>query len=176
MENERQEQSEDARVILARDVLAQMEAHEIRATYGEYVSLPPTSMMDWITNGPDQEPLDLRELLRKDPRACKVCARGALFIAKVKRFNAVTTQDVPTPHSWRAMSRYLGEFSREQLALMEMAFEGNDIHDELDGEQHSAIAAWRIEQLMPLISEDEESILLKAIMQNVIANRGEFVP
>jgi hypothetical protein len=66
-------------------------------------------------------------------KACEVCGVGALFVAKLDRVDALTIGDMELSlNNDSAMRRYLEtEFSAEQLALIEIAFEGQWIIEQL---------------------------------------------
>lgn len=171
-----------ARVTLAQDVLDQLAGGVIQATLGEYVGLDQNVTMLWKLSTVNSS-YDLRELVTVSTE-CRVCAKGALFVAKVSRFNAISTSQVPGPTHWRSMAAYLSEFPRDQLDLMEFAFEGRITGDpDVDGEMLHVAQKWRRDVLNRFDSHADQldegvigPVLLRAIMQNVVDNGGEFVP
>lgn len=160
---------QQARVTLAKDVIAQLNARRFVATLGSYV----------MTRGADADRLrsskraDDAKTVFADLRACEVCAVGALFLATVERHNSVAIRDV----SFSADGRHIELFSEvdravlhrffspDQMALIESAFEGD-----LYGDEDTVRSAIKF----GFAHRDADS-RLRAIMANIIAN-GEFVP
>ena len=142
------DQKATKRVNIAKDALAWIEAGALTPYCGVY--LDPTR---YPTNEEIDSGIQLRDIVLGP---CKVCAKGALFIAKAVRYNNVKVDQ------WREASYYDGplteHFDREQLRLIETCFEGWDI-DYID---------WKNNYPDP---KDR----LVAILQNIIDNDGTFV-
>lgn len=74
------------RVVIAHDVLAQLQAKKFRPIRGMIVNIP----------GVDDEVFDSTSLQAsvKDAARCDVCAKGAVICSLAARFNTVTGDDV----------------------------------------------------------------------------------
>lgn len=171
------------RVAIAKDVLAQIAASKVCPTRGTWVAVDSKEL-----------PSSFADVVEK--KVCQSCAIGTTFLslARLKGlqtagfFNHYSrTFDIRLEAMLKALEPY---FPREQLALMEVAFEGHAVtYDICDGD----IAA--TETSAPLShaerqaaisfggwDEDEERVdisdtdTLERIMLNIIDNHGEFVP
>lgn len=185
--------AEDPRVLLAKDVIAALDAKRMNARGG--ITTHPYIFYDGI--GSDDLEVDARKALKG--KKCRVCAKGALLVAAVDRFNEVRLEDLydldqpginidkGTPSR-----QWLGQwFGDDQLALMEAAFEAElgvsddterlreayeesgeydyDMDDEVaDTPLHDAV------EFGEAIDYPDER--LRAIMENVVKNNGEFIP
>jgi hypothetical protein len=98
---------------------------------------------------------------------CQVCALGSLLLAKAVRYNAVSVQDIADIR----IDRLTDHFSVEQINQIEAAFEGHSyssangtyLDDEVCNE------SWKAKYPDP-------SKRFRAIMKNIIRNKGTFVP
>lgn len=192
---------EDPRVIIARDVLSQLDARRLVAEVNIYLSVDGPIIPTGCPTGWNPE---VRDLLVG--RTCGVCAIGALFVAKVDRVDALRFSEMGGRlNDDGRMRTYLDEFDPVQLVLMELAFEGGWILEQLTGGRVDISDVWDTCgvcegpddcslcddcELLPEFQsalrfhEDYEAgdidgrieRRLRAIMQNVIANGGEFRP
>jgi hypothetical protein len=135
------------RVLIAKDVLEMLPLlHPVQGTY-----------------------LLLKESLRKDLRDaktnmkfvasnCKVCALGACFLGWVHHFNTLSILDLNcTDHE--QMIRLMSDvFDAGQLEMIEAAFEGFD----------------RLASYVTRYPDLHDR--LRAIMENIVVNKGTFVP
>lgn len=101
-------------------------------------------------------------------KPCSVCAKGALFIAAVDKFNSVKVRAFGMNDEDVVMEPLLAYFTEEQLNLVEAAFEGwNHLAGDAD--------------LVEYVTEDyikkypDARKRLRAIMRNIIVNKGTFV-
>lgn len=164
------------RVIIAKDVIAALNSRKIVATTGLYVDEDP--LVDVVLTEKDLDK-DYRQVLPK-LEECQACAVGSMFLCAVKRADnlplretnllaeiqdnkewgdgkaAATLAEVhPGFHSY--LTRF---FDRDQIYLMENAFEQSSIHERV--------------RVVCLYGDDEER--LRMIMENVVRNRGRFQP
>jgi len=172
----------EKRVIIAKDVIAALNAKRYAAKRKVYVEfMDPLSF----------EASDQLDKVIKDKK-CDVCAIGAVFISAVDRFDNLKCEDVVI-HTRSASTmefhfeqfgdrlgingitssgimNYMTDFfDRNQLRLMEAAFECENIACYLDTQIiNRAIEFGRAESNI-------ENRLIK-IMQNVIENDGTFNP
>lgn len=146
-------------VEIARDVIRLMKAKKLVARTMTYLTLDSP-----IPTGTKE----LQTLIEQDDFKCYVCAIGGLFVSLVAKENACPIRwgpelgrqfgRVPTIPQFRqdGMRRRLRKyFSREQLGLIEAAFE------------RSIRFGYKY---------DDPSDRMIAIMRNIIRNQGEFKP
>lgn len=138
------EDTEDIRVTLAKDVIAALNAKRFNAKTGNYLRI---FVKGEGYVGYPRDSIGNRNANAKEAFAdklCSVCAKGALLVAAIDRFDQVRlselygsydyiTLDGSTPaHTW--LQQW---FSRKQLALMEMAFEGRECSVDTENLPHS---------------------------------------
>jgi hypothetical protein len=155
-----------ARVEIAKDVLAAIDLGVLLPkAHNAYV---------FLSYKPQRGEFDLRKAFgKKLIKDCEVCGIGALFIAKVGRLDAVKAGGA------LGNARFDGDYVREQLltffstrqlALIECAFEYDDgDHPRLTPDEVYNAVLFGVEH----INERER---MRAIMQNIIDNHGEFCP
>jgi hypothetical protein len=176
------------RVAIAKDVITQLDAKRISANTGSYIT---SEILQNLICNEEEEQSDeeeiiyslksLKELL---PTAqCTVCAKGALFVADVCIRNEVSFTNDESLNKINEddfVSEKLNYFSRKQLDLIEVAYEGysNNADNTLivDGsyidEYHKAREFWENFRYTWQASNDR----MIAIMKNIIKNRGTFKP
>lgn len=151
----------EKRVALAQDVIMQLNAELIIAEQGTYLSLHEENSLK-----------------------CDACALGSLFICSVTKPELALDIDVVVDMSDReSMQDHLGGiFDPAQLDMIETAFEMDSYMKYpkgLDVDDESAVTAFN-----DLINKTIEfgrkyvydKARLIAIMENVVANKGTFVP
>lgn len=94
------------------------------------------------------------ELTSRRLPPCRVCARGSLLIASVDRFDRCDLSKITTLDSL-IVDRTRREWGTEQVTLIEAAFE---LYDYTSG--------------LPA----DPKLRLVVIMENIVANNGEFIP
>lgn len=168
------------RVVVAKDVLAALNAKRITAkhnTYGQFFldyNLPYETRIGAIAS-------DAQQLLLQGQIDCTVCAIGAIFTCAVERINKLTFDEMRSMGKKR-MAGYMAEFfSAEQLDLIECAFERTAEH----------VKSKRYVTRNPLVDTTADDELrracafdapyaaeprMRAIMTNIIANKGTFIP
>lgn len=161
------------RVMIAKDVLAQIKAKRYFAESGEWVKplwsddqksiaiklYPKSSIKDAFKS--------------KAINSCRVCALGGLFMSCTNLNNNTTVQDLKN-------ETYIGDlvadddkisnglnriFTQGQLMLIESYFEG--------GEGYFRDGNEKTQTFLESYNDDER---LKIIMQNIIDNNGTFKP
>lgn len=158
----------ERRVMIARDVLAQLRAQKIQARCGIYYQAP----IGFTSDGEQQ--------LRDVAPVCTACAKGALFACKVSFVNNITVGqsrsrwdfDMAEVQNTQICAYLRPEFSRTQLALVEWAFEvGAGVSCPTGISQvtlNKAVAFGMAHQ--------DSALRLRAIMRNIIENGGTFRP
>lgn len=149
------------RVAIAKDALEWLKAGALVARQYVYVL-------------PQKEPAskDARKQLRDIVLGpCQACALGALFLAKAVRFNDVTVGDYVQSDDDGAMCRnnLYSYFSNQQMGMIESAFEMSPTYAGRVGVNG-----------MPSVDFGRQyassKLRLTAILENIIANGGEFRP
>ncbi len=143
------------RVAIARDVIKALDAKAIVGEHGTYLaSYRKTGEHAWYDQislkAEDNPSASTQDLLPVIP-ACHVCAKGALFVCTVGRRNQVTAKQA-REQNWYgdSLSKSLGGiFSGSQLDLIESYFENGMRSGRTD---------------------------MKAVMENIIKNKGTFKP
>jgi len=164
------------RVMIAKDVLAQIKAKRYFPESGEWV--------EPLWSG-DQKSMDIKlnpnssikdAFKSKAINSCRVCALGGLFMSCTNLNNNTTVQDLKD-------ETYIGDlvadddkisnglnriFTQKQLMLIEIYFEGSQgyFRDNLSSDE-------KAETFLENYSDDER---LEMIMQNIIDNNGTFKP
>ena len=153
----------EKRVTLAQDVIMQLNAEMITAEQGTYLSLHDENSLK-----------------------CDACALGSLFICAVsKPALALEIDELVDMDDRESMHDHLeGICERTQLDMIETAFEMDsfmdlDCEDGSDEEFEEAEA--NHEALVNRVIEfgtrfDDDKARLIAIMENIVANKGTFVP
>lgn len=162
------EQKAAERVVIAKDVLAQIKVKRLIPVNGTY--LDANTLV--TTEDKDKE---LQQLLKAKP--CDVCALGSLFVARIDKKNELKLNDCMSylddlyPRtgtslhvSREIMVKYLSKvFTVEQMNLIENEFE----RDRLAGTR-----GFR-SRFAPAVYDSEDR--LRLIMENIVVNGGTFV-
>lgn len=171
----------EKRVLIAKDVIAQIKLKRYKATVGTWV-LPKIGFPDEAAaaNHPfADKDASLRELVLADKLGtCDCCALGAMFMSCTLYNNKTTVAafddelwefddiiDSKTGHFSNGLDRF---FSKDQLMKIEAAFEGNIGAFVLESANRIKAGAWYDRYKNP------ETRLI-AIMKNIIENDGKFV-
>lgn len=182
----------EKRVIIARDVIAQLDAKRLIAEGGSYLSfedLPPDLA------GADTT--EIAALIDAGKTTCTACAKGSVFMSAC-RLGAVAEKyhiNGGDFHSASIVDSLRGVFEPEQLHLMEAAFEGNawqidsdNVNDDdlagkstLWADQYKHAIDAGTTKICDLQDRTEDAPSrplaerhLRLVMQNVIDNDGEF--
>jgi len=144
---------EEARVLIAKDVLMQLDAKKIIATKGSYLEFTDSS---W------REEDFLHEVMERN--ICQVCALGSLYYSRVQLANETKCDVVNKYNEFGIISNcgvitpdLLQYFERDALRDIEVYFEG-----------------WYGAVKFADENPDPE-MRMRKIMQNIIDNNGTFV-
>lgn len=142
------------RVAIAKDVLLQLKM-------GKYISMTGTYIAPIDHLGRDVE-VNQSALKSKSRPDCRVCAKGALALSAIRKFNEYEgTADALSEDHMEVITRFFGVAQADRI---ESAFEGFD----RDG---SRVRNYR-ERKNISESDDDEAII--SIMKNIIRNKGTF--
>ena len=159
------------RVQIAKDVIERIKLANLVASTGKIVDLVEHKL---------EGSYSLKDFINS-PVSCSVCAKGGLFMSYVGRVNKFSEKDFSydlNTHHCNEMTKLLELFTEEQLVKIEYAFEGgqyvwkdkqgNDI--DLTEEETD-----KLDEFYDENKKDDNARLIK-ICENIIKNKGEFVP
>jgi hypothetical protein len=171
----------EKRVEIAKDTLLRIEMKQLGAHTGSIIQYVGAVKEKYGESG-------IQDVINTDSKfSCQVCAKGAMFMSYVGRVNKMEFCDIDTGnYGESSIHTKLGEiFSLEQLALIELAFEGehylrylND-EDDFDGTAvENIILSDNEYNQAELFLESYTNIdtRLVGICENIIANEGTFKP
>ncbi len=157
------------RVEICKDVIAQLRAGQYRAkaNYG-YLYAGELRVFDNLRARSGSISVDAQEVVNKilGPE-CKLCQRGGLLLSAIRKFDDLQLTYRSQLHD-EAMGRsnyamYLQRwFTDDELSELEAVFEG-------DSEDNPDYDRWQEVY-------DDATDRMDAIMRNVVAHDGEFVP
>lgn len=171
----------EARVAIARDVLSQLRSQKLVAESGNYCYMFPKGSPNELGDIPEvisqqdvDNKIDLQDIFKKKVQKCEVCAKGALFVSMVRKYdnvpipvNGVGDSYLDGTYVTSKLRRY---FSGSQLELIEYAFELGTAGIPTASETVKYNASSFCEQY----DSDKERMI--AIMKNIIKNEGTFIP
>jgi hypothetical protein len=170
----------EKRVAIARDVVKQVKSKELVARNGFYVN---QSSRRLVNGQPDDK--QVNEILIEKNIRCEVCARGAMFIAGLKRFNNLKVKDIKDrDFNYTIREEYESSFfETHQLVLIERVFEARAFPNTeklrgFVGYYHPKIcrAASKYRQELSRSGDfGRTANLLIGIAKNIILNNGDFV-
>lgn len=162
---------------IARDVIASLDSKKIKACRQAYV-IVPVSVKEQV----DSTLLSMKKAL--ESKSCEACALGSMFVVRTMkkddryRFSQNFISDDLSLQEQTVKRELKKYFSERELALIEVAFEMDSIfatssrYGEPDmahePEVGRAVAFGR--------RYGRNSTRMRAIMRNIIDNRGTFVP
>ncbi len=161
----------EKRVAIAKDVLAGLASGKLIADSGTYCEINRNEKADFETT-------NLQTLLKsKTVDSCAVCGVGSLFVSLVKKTNKFNIGDGETTllFSEDIYAKLHAFFTDKQLALIECAFEGEEIANEWneDGEELSGNELNKCQEFYDQNCDSDYGRLV-AIMKNIIKNKGTF--
>lgn len=163
----------EKRVQIAKDVLLQLKKRRFKAESGTYFRTKKGAPLD--------QDVELQAVFKK-VKHCDVCALGSMFVASVDRFDKLKVRDfvrpadyiISEPARWGSgreiRTHLLGFFSASQIDKIESAFE-KSFMDETNGRHDTLENSVKFGERY---SEDKARMI--GIMENIIANKGTFIP
>jgi hypothetical protein len=181
----------EKRVEIAKDVLKQIKANKYRPTSGVWViDIDGTDVSDLVYATRREDPISAVDLKKdvvcKLRGTCDVCALGSLFVSAIDKFNHTKLSPTCymdfTEHEDSKENPLLKWFSAKQLLLIESTFEGGHggwAQNVVDVLSANKIFYWD-DVVIPAIyaycnKYSDSTNRLKAIMNNIIRNKGTFV-
>lgn len=146
------------RVAIARDVIKHLQAKRFVTVTNILWRFKGLSIAEKVNQK------RIKTLLKIKP--CEVCAIGACVIAGLNRFNQVEFKGVNgAEYEELSLQQW---FSINQLALIEIGYEGKNYNFSNSVRSDAAVSFF--------YKHCDNDTRLIAIMQNIIKNKGEFVP
>lgn len=168
----------EIRVMIAKDVLAQLESKAYCAMQGSWVEDKKLGdfyeyCIEQFEGDQNAKAVSAREYVDK-LKACKVCALGSIFVSQVRIGGDFKVSDVENAYGvfeqleTSPLKRY---FSVNQLKLIEASFEGyNGMYSHfMEGADELLSCSYESQ-----FSKDKDR--LTAIMKNIVRNNGQFIP
>lgn len=168
------------RVAIAKDVIDQLDAKKYFAITGRYFSIENENY-DVLTYDSPLQPLI------KKVKECQVCAMGAIFASKVNLYNECTLNDIGMYRSNKSLDvvninhlkliKNVEEiFSERQLRMIEIAFEGRDFDRNHTVSNKDILKSLSFYKEQVIKHNFNPYLIMRAIMSNIITNKGEFRP
>lgn len=173
------------RVEIAKDTIKWLDIRKFKMKPGTYFKLPLRAVRVTDTNA------KMDVALENVKKPCTVCALGGMFYSMVRKFDKVPVGVGSIEHASILNDRqYLASvdggsiydeladyFSRFQLGLIESAFECRDMvdydYDSTDFDKANVLVMRAIEFGD---AEKTPESRMRAIMNNIIKNKGQFRP
>lgn len=156
------------RVMIAQDILERIKLNNILAYSGNFFK-------NQLGFSKKYEGKGMKEVLNDSDARCEVCAKGALFCGIIGRVNELTVDDFKdynfsvSSYGDRGHEKLLEFFTLQQIDLIETAFEGTSFLDICNLDDSINAENFRNEYMT-------SKQVMTAIMQNIIRNKGEFIP
>jgi hypothetical protein len=168
----------EIRVMIAKDVLAQLKSKAYCAKQGCWVEDKKIGgfddyCMEQFGGKQNVKAVSASEYVSK-LKACKVCALGSIFVSQIRigdDFKLSDTQTAYDVFEWLEKSPLKRYFSVDQLELLEACFEGlKGMYGESMYGANELLANAYASQF----PQDKDR--LTAIMKNIVRNNGQFIP
>lgn len=166
----------EKRVMIAKDVLAQLKSKRYTAENGVWVSAIYADDND-VCSSDSVQTLFADKIIEK----CYVCALGGLFMSCTNLGNTTTIRDFKHEASTelgyrifrdRKLSNGLNNiFNKSQLKMIEKYFEGGGGYFSYNNDSNKFC-----NHVTRFYEKYTETQRLKLIMENIVANNGTFVP
>ncbi len=151
------------RVVIAKDALAQLRLKKYNAQRGIYIDydLLNTLSKEYTKDYDDKS----AQPFLKNLNNCEVCAKGALFLSTVRKFNDVTLREFRDASEEKACTI----FGQSMLDRIESAFEVRR-----DKDSNNNIINNKFNKFIEKYPDN--TIRLEKILLNIIRNKGYFKP
>lgn len=155
------------RVAIAKDVIKQIEQNRLLIRHDSYWRVLKEEEYGRVCD------IVNRKLLRAKKTVCRACAAGAVLLTGIRLFNKLETGGFNGDQYERVQKNEW--FTLEQMAMIEGAFESPGARimsrNAITNNQWEACEAFYNNHQF-----DNEDDHVTAIMQNIIKNKGEFIP
>lgn len=162
----------EQRVAIAKDVIKQLDANIIKAINGAYLLDSETDMRSWgfLSSGA------MGPVKVSPGEPCQACALGSLFVCAVEREEGADYRGIPIkastaqPLIHENLAPY---FDKLQLGMIEAAFERSSRYVTEYDPDNQRLGYECVDFGDEYADPDTR---MRAIMQNIIDNEGEFKP
>jgi hypothetical protein len=148
------------KVAIAQDVIKQLNVLRIKAGNGYVVPDDDFDLQNLLEFG-----VTPKQIAQKAKETCTFCARGAMMICKVDKFNSFNFDGI---ESFDCISQ------SHTTDALEDAFTDDELR-EIEGCFEQAKDSWSFQKNIWAEIEDDKD-RLQAIMQNIIDHKGVFKP
>ena len=148
------------KVAIAQDVIKQLHLLRIKAGNGYVVPDNDFDLENLLSFG-----VTPKQIAQKAKETCTFCARGAMMICKVDKFNSFNFEGIDSfdeISQWHTTNALEDAFTDDELYEIERCFE-------------QAKDSWNFQRCSWAEIEDDKD-RLQAIMQNIIDHKGVFKP
>jgi hypothetical protein len=166
-------------VAIAKDVVKQVKLNKFIASRGNYLEITDRTFENKLYSLNRVTP---KKHVQERIKTCSVCAIGGVFVAAFNKFDKLSAQDLVTNDDSMMVDYLKKWFPTDQLRLMEAAFEDDQIVSGIgmvEGADFEAAQEFRTKVLRRRQNasvDAQDRALLLAIMENVVKNKGTFVP
>jgi hypothetical protein len=137
------------------------------AESGTYIGSELSEELDMAC---DNDEDSAKPFLLKSTTPCRVCAKGALFLSTVRRYNKASVKDVMCDNMETAEKM----FGKHQFNLIEAAFEQWDFTiPDTHEEEHGRPVPYEVQAFGNKYEDDTDRLV--AILKNIIKNKGNFI-
>jgi hypothetical protein len=157
----------EQRIAIAKDALAQLRAEMYLAESGTYIG---SELTDELDQQCDDDRDGAKPFLLKSKTPCRVCAKGALFLSTVRRYNKASVRDVMCDNMLVAENI----FGHKQFDLIEAAFERWDHTVAYLEDKDESVVPLDVQNFGAAYTDDTDRLV--AILENIIKNKGTFKP
>ena len=166
----------EKRVVIAHDCIIRIHAEQFKPCRNKFFA----NLEDFKSYDDDSNTKSIKETINNSEivPTCEVCAKGGLFLSIIGRVNNFTFGEVWGDNDIDSdeHAELLNFFSARQLALIELAFEGEQYIDyDEDGEPIDFSTKKENKAIKFYDSYEKSNNRLIAICENIINNNGEFV-
>ena len=158
----------EQRVVIAKDALNQLKLEKYIAQTGRYTSPNLSRELEEKANGDERQ--QAKPFLLKTTVSCEVCAKGALFLSAIRKYNNATVNAVMCDNMRVAENI----FGKKQFDMIEACFEQWDITvTGGDGTVGDPVPDNVQNFGLAYVKNNHR---LQAILKNIIKNKGTFKP
>ena len=164
------ETQKEQRVIIAKDVIKTLYAGtSYRASKGGFFIHPSKNRGDLFIDVTE----NLQSIIKEKSKTCSVCAKGALMVSTIDKFNECSVIEFKNSHEEIDEGHYLLDyFPKNMLDAIEIIFERCHYHW-CESINYSN-ARLLIDASRETFKKHDSNNILIFIMQNIIDNNGEL--
>lgn len=163
---------EKRRVLIAKDVIQQLNLNKFIAESRTYLEFNKESDFGFINLTTDDLNGSLKKHINNDDLKCTVCGIGGIFASCVRINNNISAKKYNSNDEQSSIRNFLQKwFSIEQLILIESSFETMNFDDFGSVDENLINKAIKFGK-----KYRTDNSRLISIMENIIKNKGIFIP